>query len=693
MKKYRIPFELILALVVIAANIYVVFAPANSLMNWYTTDDAFYYFKTAQNFTEGHGLSFDGISRSGGFHPLWMMVCIPVFSLARFDLVLPLRILALISILVSALGGVYFYKLISRVVSKPVAVLVSLFWMFEPRIHGTVTQLGMEASVNALFIILLLYQTALYEADFKKSEDNNRRMLWIGITAIFTVLSRLDNIFLVIMVGIWLVFRRPNLRLPVIIDSLIIACSVFVSYFLRVGFQDNYQPFVTSASVMVITALVVKLLVFYAGGLYGRKKASTLRIDLLRIIIAVSIGSLITGGLMFVLPRLGLFSSFPRTVIISDWVLSLLAILIFRWMYSLTTRQNTLLPVIPEESILKQNWKRWLILGLNYYGPVGLVMLAYIAFYKWYFGTFSPVSGQIKHWWGSIYTVYGRPTASIWEFFGFPERPEKGAWGQALSYIADAAKNLQFVFKVDPNNDVFYNNAYMGFLILFGGIILALVVLNWNRICEMVEKVPVWPLFAGCLAQIINYTGTNYVNMRSWYWVGEMVLIVLLFALLLEIISNLAQERLKIKPAMLQSISVLLGMVLIVQFAALMLQQVPPTVVPENEEAYRGGMWILEQHTEPGSIIGSTGGGVIAYFIHDRTIVNMDGLMNSDEYFQMMENREAYKYYDRIGMDYVYANPTMMEQSEPYMWMILSQIKPIGSYGGATLYHYIPTGK
>ncbi len=693
MKKYRIPFELLLALVVIAANIYVVFAPANSLMNWYTTDDAFYYFKTAQNFTEGHGLSFDGISRSSGFHPLWMMVCIPVFALARFDLILPLRILALISILISAVGGAFFYKLLKRAVSKPVAMLASLFWMFEPRIHGTVTQLGMEASVNALFVILLLYQTARYETDFKNDEDNSRRLLWVGITAVFTVLSRLDNVFLVAMIGIWLVFRRPNLRLLVIIDSLIVACSVFVSYFLRVGFQDNYQPFVTSASIMVITAVVVKLLIFYAGGLYGQKTPNTLRMDLLRIIIAVSVGSLITAVLMFAFARLGLFSSFPRTVIISDWVLSLLAVLILRWVYSLATRQNTLLPVIPEDSILKQNWKRWLELGLSYFAPVGGIVLIYMGLYKWYFGTFSPVSGQIKHWWGSIYTVYGRPTASIWEFFGFPERPEKGAWGQALSYIADAAKNLQLIFKVDPSKDVFYNNAYLGFSLLFGGIILALVVLNWNKICEMVEKLPVWPLFAGCLAQVINYTGTNYVNMRSWYWIGEMVLIVLLAALLLEIIFSLAQERLKVKPAALQAIAIILGMALIVQFDGLLLHQVPPTVVPENEDAYRGGMWILEQHTEPGAIIGSTGGGVIAYFIHDRTIVNMDGLMNSYEYFQLMENRQTSQYYDRIGMDYVYANPTMMEMSEPYMWMILDHIKPIGSYGGATLYHYIPTNQ
>ncbi len=33
-------------------------------------------------------------------------------------------------------------------------------------------------------------------------------------------------------------------------------------------------------------------------------------------------------------------------------------------------------------------------------------------------------------------------------------------------------------------------------------------------------------------------------------------------------------------------------------------------------------------YTEPGSLIGSTGGGVLGYFTQGRTIVNLDGLIN-----------------------------------------------------------------
>lgn len=332
-----------------------------------------------------------------------------------------------------------------------------------------------------------------------------------------------------------------------------------------------------------------------------------------------------------------------------------------RLIYSFANHQSDLLPVISGGSILHQNWKRWLQLGLSFFGPTGIVMLIYMGFYKFYFGTYSPVSGQIKHWWGSIYTVYGRPTASLWEFFGFPDRPDRGAWGFALGYVVDSARNFITMLGMDSKSDTLFGNTYLGFSLLYGGITLGLFILNWKQIRNQIGQLPIWPLFVGCLAQLFNYTGTNYVNTRGWYWIAEMVLTVILLAILIDVIFNFLKKHLRNGEQVTHVTAVILGMALIVQFGTLMLIQVPPTVVPENEEAYRGGMAILEEKTEPGAMIGSTGGGVIAYFIRDRTIINMDGLMNSYEYFQLMETRQAYKYYNKIGLDYVYANPIMMD--------------------------------
>jgi hypothetical protein len=690
MNKFRFPFELILAVAILAANLYVVFTPANSLMNWYTTDDAFYYYKTAQNFTQGLDLSFDGISRTGGFHPLWMLVCIPVFALARFDLILPLRIIILIAILLSAGSGFLLYKLLSKVIIKPAAMLVGLFWAFEPRIQNTVTQLGMESAINAFFVILLLYQTYRYETDFDTEHENYRRLFWVGLTATLAVLSRLDNVFIVIMIGLWLVLRRPQLRTMVIIDPILISASVFISYFLRVGFQANYQPYIFSATIMVILSLAIKMLVFYAAGLYGRSQTGSLRMDLLRILGAATAGSMVTGSIMILLSMMKIFGSFPRTVIITDWLLSLLSILVFRWMVAFSNKWTGLLPVFPDNGLLRQNWKRWLKLGLSYYSPIAITLAVYMGIYKLYFGSFSPVSGQVKQWWGSIITVYGRPIASLPEFFGLTPAFDHSPWSLALAFVVESTKNTLLAAGLDLKDSTLYGNVYLVYSLIFGGIVLVLFTLNWKRLRIMAEKFAVLPLFAGCLAQIFNYSGTNYVNTRGWYWIGEMILITIVLAMLADVIIRLLTERVHLNLRVVQTLVILLGMIMVVRYDSLLLHQVSPTVPPQKANNYLYGISELERATQPGSIIGSTGGGVIGYFAKDRTIVNMDGLMNSNEYFQLMQSRQAYQYFDRIKLDYVYANPVIIDQSEPYIWMIKDQLKPIGVYGGSTLFRYLP---
>jgi hypothetical protein len=100
---------------------------------------------------------------------------------------------------------------------------------------------------------------------------------------------------------------------------------------------------------------------------------------------------------------------------------------------------------------------------------------------------------------------------------------------------------------------------------------------------------------------------------------------------------------------------------------------------------------LLEEHTEPGSIIGLTGGGNVGYFIQDRTIVNMDGLINSYAYFQALQDRTGGEYLQSIGLDYVLANPVILDQ-QPYKGQFNEYLEPLKVYyGGKQLMHYRST--
>jgi hypothetical protein len=84
-----------------------------------------------------------------------------------------------------------------------------------------------------------------------------------------------------------------------------------------------------------------------------------------------------------------------------------------------------------------------------------------------------------------------------------------------------------------------------------------------------------------------------------------------------------------------------------------------------------------------------TGGGDTAYFVRDRTIVNLDGLINSHGYFQALKKFEAASYLDKIGLRYIYANPYMITKSDPYWQNFAVRLELIQDFGTVALYKYI----
>src|SRR5678816_2782021 len=147
MKSYRW-FEILLVLIVMAISLYGAFSDAqNFSWRWFTRDDAYYYFKVAQNISEGHGSTFDGINKTNGYHPLWMLICVPVFALARFDLILPLRILFLLLSGLSAATGILLYRLVGRVFTPAIGALAALSWVFSQHVLNAVYVQGLETGI------------------------------------------------------------------------------------------------------------------------------------------------------------------------------------------------------------------------------------------------------------------------------------------------------------------------------------------------------------------------------------------------------------------------------------------------------------------------------------------------------------------------------------------------------------------
>ncbi|MFQ5615071.1 MAG: hypothetical protein ACE5GO_01215 [Anaerolineales bacterium] len=519
------PLEITLILIIATLHIPVVFSHSNYLLTWFNTDDAFYYFKTAQHVVAGNGFTFDGIARTNGFHPLWMFAVIPFF--APPGPYLPLRLLVGLLLLLNTGSALLLYRLARRCLSPSAAFLTVLAFSLLPAIHGVTTRGGMESGINAFFIILLLHQ--LGNTDGKTLRG---ALLLSGIAAL-TFLARLDNVFLAYLTGLGVLLKGWN-------------------------------------------------------------------------------------------PPRGGGDSPP-------------------WLWRLR-------------------------LALACFGPLTFVVLVYMGWNWIGFGTPTPVSGQVKRWWGTLpNTVYGFPPKRWVNFIGqfFTGAEGIGPWSIITGPFYASAENLLTFLGLEITIRL-RRLALAGLGLASAGVVGFLTRRNRKFVRAAVRGFGLIPLLFGCLFQITYYKAGGSVAERGWYWVGEMLFVVLAGGTLIESLYRTLPRKIAIRNRQFPNYKLLITLPIAALLIIPHLSRIPRITNPPESSFYlRRADW-LEAHTEPGARIAMTGSGSSGYFTNGRTLINLDGLINSYEYFQQMQNGTAHEYLASIGVDYVFGSPYIVQESDPY---------------------------
>jgi len=160
---------------------------------------------------------------------------------------------------------------------------------------------------------------------------------------------------------------------------------------------------------------------------------------------------------------------------------------------------------------------------------------------------------------------------------------------------------------------------------------------------------------------ISYYAARGYGQTRSWYWVSESMLLVLLGAVVSSIIFEKLRQLTRRNTLNITLLFAAAGLLMFLHTRYLY-HQFPYSIPAEKEIEYIVQVRSLEQETPEGALIGMTGGGETAYFIQNRTIVNLDGLISSVAYFEAMKNGTADEFLERMGLDYVFGKPyTLLE--------------------------------
>ncbi len=681
------PFEIFVFITILAIHLYAATADAYMFPNfWFKRDDAYYYFKVAQNISEGFGSTFDQINLTNGYHPLWMLICIPIFALARFDVILPLRVLLVVIAFMQITTSILLYRLIKKYLSNAVAILAASFWSFNFYIHATVYQMGLETPIAALCIVYLIYKLSIFEERWRTEKITLKEITWLGFLSALVMFSRLDLVFLAVIIGVWILFRGTFIRYLLPLDILIIFISMTSSVILRTDFTSYNIFYSTSAVEATIIAIILKTLALYFLGAYQHPRTYSIFKNILNIFYATVIGSAITTGFFLLVIQIQGGKYFPRSAFLLDFGISLLLFVALRLTAYLFSNPSHRLSASSALAQLKSNFQTWWHEGIAYYGVLGSLLIAYMLFNHFAFGTSSPVSGQIKRWWGSLpNTAYERPVFNWDAYFGVEVQGYN-----ALQPFSDFFQVMSNYLRPILAGAEFENERFYIVLLLFSVLCFILLLLNQQKIRQTNRYFSLIPLAASCGIQMLSYTATGYGGAKEWYWVSQMIFFTLLFSLLVQYVLTPILKKEFIRSGV-EILCVVMSM-----YSAYMLwkpiqSSMVHGVIP-TDKPYMDVVAYIEKNTPEGSVIGMTGGGNVGYFIKGRTIVNMDGLINSYEYFQALQNGEAPLYLREHKMTILFANPRLLA-IPPYFGQFAPYLERYNSYGGKDLLYLLEEPK
>lgn len=200
--KPMVPFYVVTGIVALWSLVLAIFADIRHLVA-ICPDDAFYYLTIARNAAAGRGFTFDQINMTNGFQPLWMLtLTIPAHFVAINDCLF-LRSAFVIQTGLLTIATLTFCAALKRIYSEFTVTLIGLcaLELLFLRAYNC-----MEWSIAVAAFATTFYYVITREVFTTKSLGP---IFFFGILLGFTILARLDNIFILAGVTIVLMLQEP----------------------------------------------------------------------------------------------------------------------------------------------------------------------------------------------------------------------------------------------------------------------------------------------------------------------------------------------------------------------------------------------------------------------------------------------------------------------------------------------------
>lgn len=192
------------------------------LVNAWICDDAYITLRTADNFVNGYGLTWNVTERVQAYtHPLWMLLLSFFYFFTRNAFLTPI-------ILSIALSFVAMYILIKYIANDKLTVMLLFFLMIYSKSFIDYTTSGLE---NPLSYILLI---TCYYLFF--SVDSKKRLLLMSLLSSMAILNRFDLALLFIPPLIYVIFNTKHKKIIHLVYGFLPLAGWFLFSLIYYGF-------------------------------------------------------------------------------------------------------------------------------------------------------------------------------------------------------------------------------------------------------------------------------------------------------------------------------------------------------------------------------------------------------------------------------------------------------------------------
>ncbi len=167
------------------------------------TDDFYYYFLPAKNLVS-HGISsFDGITITNGYHPLWFISNVILYTISGMNDGMYFVLMAGLSAILTYLFLIKLRELSTLVFGEH--WLYDVLLAFVAVIYVGLCFIGMETTV--LLPILTTLLVSLLKTNFETAPA--KRYVYLGLLSSLVILSRLDTLLLIglLCIGIFFLIK------------------------------------------------------------------------------------------------------------------------------------------------------------------------------------------------------------------------------------------------------------------------------------------------------------------------------------------------------------------------------------------------------------------------------------------------------------------------------------------------------